>query len=116
MSVFRVVASPIVSWLALVAMAGACLIAMAGAVETVRLGGAAAALAALYGVPGVLVPLAPLLVAVAVGLAAARMDARGERLALEAAGVSPSRTVMTVSAIAFSFGLAAWVAHQHVVA
>lgn len=65
--------------------------------------------------PGLLLPLLPALCALAAGLAAARMAARGERRALELAGHAPARTALYGSCIGLAVGIAGAQVHDQVV-
>ena len=88
---------------------------VAAAVESGRLGPASALWVAVLSMPQVLVPLAPLVCAVGAGLAAARLDARGERVGLEAVGLGPLRTARSALLVGLVVGLGQWAAAGHLV-
>ncbi len=94
-------------WTALVTAAVIGLVAVATAVD------AGADASAWRRTPGVVVQLTPLIAALGAGLAAARMAARGERLALQAAGLAPARTGLATLAVGAALGLAGWMTHDH---
>lgn len=104
----RDVARQVAGWTAAVFLGSAGLVWMAGAVESARHGLLAALLGAALTVPGVLVPLSPLLTALGAALAAARMEARGERAALEACGLSPWRSGRSAAAVGLAVGALVW--------
>ena len=66
-------------------------------------------------VPGLLVVLLPLLCGLAAGLASARQLARGERRALELAGLAPWRVAAPGLLVGLLVGLSGFVVHDRVV-
>lgn len=66
-------------------------------------------------VPGLLLPLLPVLCALGAGVAAARQVARGERRALALAGHDPALPAGIGLAVALAFGVSGWVAHDRLV-
>ena len=110
----RLVGREVLSW-ALVAIAGGAGLAwMMGAVESVRWGARGMALAALR-TPEAIVPLTPLLVGLGAALAASRSHARGERVALEAAGWAPWRTGLSAAGVGLALGMGIWLASDQLV-
>lgn len=104
----RLIAVRVLGWSAVAAALVAGLAALAGAVEAARLGVEAAAMIALLQVPTALIMLAPILAALGASVAAARMAALGEELALACAGISPWRTGCVAAAVGLAMGLAQW--------
>lgn len=111
----RLVASEVVAWSLAVILLAAGLGWLTGAVETARRGVSVAVFASLLRVPGLLPPLSPLLLGVGAGLAAARMETRRERVALEAAGLSLSRTGLAAAAVGLAIGALVFAASNHLV-
>lgn len=83
---------------------------LAGLVEGARHGAEVALRLGLLEAPVVVLPLAPLAAAVGAGLAAARLQARGEAVALQAMGLSPVRTALIAAAVGLALGAAGVVA------
>lgn len=106
----RLVARAVARWLVLVVVAAAALAWLATAVEAGVGPGAALAGGALR-VPGLLVPLLPVLCALGAGLAAARLQARGERVALEASGRGPLATGRAALGVGLLAGILGWGVH-----
>ncbi len=104
----RLIAARVLGWSAVAAALVAGLAALAGAVEAARLGPAAAAALALTQVPAALILLMPILAALGAAVAAARMAALGEELALACGGISPWRTGAAAAGVGLLLGLAQW--------
>ncbi len=84
-------------WTLLTLAAAAALVSLASGVEAVARGADRVVLGGLAQVPEVLVPLSPILVLLGAALTAAWMDARGERTALQALGLGPARTGLSIA-------------------
>lgn len=110
----RLVAREVLSWALVTLAGGAGLAWLMGAVESVRLGAPGMALAALRA-PEAVVPLSPLLIGLGAALAASRLAARGEAVALEAAGWPPWRTALTAAGVGLALGALGWVASDGLV-
>jgi lipopolysaccharide export LptBFGC system permease protein LptF len=91
-------------WTLLTLAAAAGLVSLASGVEAVARGADQIVLAGLAQVPEVLVPLSPILVLLGAALTAAWMDARGERTALQALGLGPARTGVSIAIFATWIG------------
>jgi Lipopolysaccharide export system permease LptF/LptG len=102
------------AWIGLVVVLVAGLVMLATSVETASHGIASFWLGTLA-VPGLLVVLAPASVGMGVALGAARMDGRGERVALQACGLGPFQTALAAAILGTTLGIAALVAADHVV-
>ncbi len=100
------------SWTAVVLLGAAGLGWVTGAVERARLGSSGLLLSALE-VPVALVALAPLLAGLGAALAAARLEGRGERVALEGAGWAPARLGLAAAAVGALLGLLQWGVADH---
>jgi len=88
---------------------------LAGAVEGVRYGlGRAGTLATLEALP-LVVPLVPLACALGAGLAAARLRAHGEAVALEASGLAPARVALVAAVVGLGVGALGLLVHDAVV-
>jgi hypothetical protein len=101
-------------WCLVVLAAVSGMLVLATSVEGASRGSVALALGALS-LPGLLVLLAPALVGAGVALGAARMDSRGERVALEACGQGPLRTAPAAALLGLCFGVLALLAADHLV-
>ena len=86
-------------WTLLTVVAAAALVSLASGVEAVARGADDVILAGLAQVPEVLVPLSPVLVLLGAALTAAWMDSRGERTALQALGLGPARTGISIAIV-----------------
>lgn len=106
------VAREVGAWTAVVVFGALGLSWVTGAVESVRAGAVGLVLSALRA-PEALVLLTPLLAALGAGLAAARMEGRGERVALEGAGYSPARSGLAAAAVGLGLGLLQWGVADH---
>lgn len=108
-------AGRILGWMSLAVVLLLGLAGLAGVVEGVRWGtGTALRLAAFELLP-VVVPVLPVACAVGAGIAAARLHALGEAVALEAVGVAPARVAAVAGAAGLALGLLGLVAHQRLV-
>lgn len=110
----RLVGGEVLAWSAVTVVGCAGLAWLMGSVERVSAGGHALALAALR-VPEALIPLVPLLAGLGAALAASRLEARGERVALEASGWGPWRTGLPALAVGLALGLTAQLAADQLV-
>ncbi|MFT5679657.1 MAG: hypothetical protein ACI8RZ_000561 [Myxococcota bacterium] len=104
----RIIAARVLGWSTVAAALVAGLSALAGAVEAASLGPMAAAGLALTQVPAALTLLMPILAALGAAVAAARMAALGEELALACGGISPWRTGAAAAGVGLLLGLAQW--------
>ena len=86
-------------WTLLTVAAAAALVSLASGVEAVARGADSVVLGGLAQVPQVLVPLSPVLVLLGAALTAAWMDSRGERTALQALGLGPARTGVSIAIV-----------------
>jgi lipopolysaccharide export LptBFGC system permease protein LptF len=86
-------------WTFLTVVAAAALVSLASGVEAVARGADQVVLGGLAQVPEVLVPLSPVLVLLGAALTAAWMDSRGERTALQALGLGPTRTGISIAIV-----------------
>jgi hypothetical protein len=100
----RLVFRAVFGWTALVLLLALGLVTLTTAVETTA-SAPHALLAALLRGPGLLLPLLPAAVGLGAGLAAARMEARGERAALQASGLGPGRTGRAAAAAGLLWAL-----------
>ena len=109
--VFRVVGA----WTLLVLLLVSGLAWITTAVDAAGSGPARAGLVAALLTPGLVVRIMPLICALGAGLAAARMMARGERVALENAGLAPARTGGAALLVGLLCGGLGWGAHADLV-
>jgi lipopolysaccharide export LptBFGC system permease protein LptF len=109
----RLVLRTAFGWTSLVALALSALTWLSTSVEAVARGAGEVLLAGLAQVPTLLVLLSPLVVLLGTALAAAWMDARGERTALSAMGLGPVRTGLFALALGAAWGLLQLVAADH---
>jgi lipopolysaccharide export LptBFGC system permease protein LptF len=86
-------------WTFLTVVAAAALVSLASGVEAVARGADQIVLGGLAQVPEVLVPLSPVLALLGAALTAAWMDSRGERTALQALGLGPVRTGVSIAIV-----------------
>ena len=86
-------------WTFLTVVAAAALVSLASGVEAVARGADQVVLSGLAQVPEVLVPLSPILVLLGAALTAAWMESRGERTALQALGLGPTRTGISIAIV-----------------
>ncbi len=91
-------------WTFLTVVAAAALVSLASGVEAVARGADRVIVGGLAAVPEVLVPLSPVLVLLGAALTAAWMDARGERTALQALGLGPTRTGISIAIVGIWIG------------
>lgn len=108
----RMVAREVAAWTAVVVAGALGLAWVTGAVERLRAGSHAPLLAALRA-PEAVVLLTPLLAALGAALAAARLEARGERTALEGAGYPPWRSGLAAAGVGLGLGLLQWGVADH---
>ncbi len=106
------VAREVAAWTAVVVLGAFGLSWVTGAVESARSGLGGLLISALRA-PEALVALTPLLAALGAGLAAARLEARGERVALESAGWAPARGGLVAAGVGLALGLAQWALADH---
>jgi hypothetical protein len=105
MRAWWLVGGAVARWVALVIGGTSALAALAVVVEA----------GSSWRVPGLVVPLLPLLCALGAGLAAARLGAQGERLALESVGLSPVRTGLAALGVGLVVGGLGWLVHATLV-
>jgi hypothetical protein len=116
MRLARVVMGQALAWTGLVLVAASALAALATAVDGgAGLGAVGAFQVGVLRVPGLLLPLLPALCGLAGGAAAARQEARGERLALALAGRAPSRIAGLGLLVGLGVGGLGWAVHGQVV-
>ncbi len=111
----RLVFRTALDWTLLVLVAAAGLVALASGVEAVARGTGDLVAAALRPIPEVLVFLSPLVALLGAALAAAWMQSRGERTALESLGLGADRTGIPVAVLGALVGLVQLVAADRVV-
>ena len=109
MTALRWICLGLLGWIGLAALLLLGLAGLATAVEGAGLGPMAALIAGMRVAPGIVVPLAPLVAAIGVGIGASRMEARGERVALEAVGLGPWRTAPGAALAGLLFGMVVFV-------
>ncbi|MCK6502935.1 LptF/LptG family permease [Myxococcota bacterium] len=108
-------AARVLGWTALAVVLLMGMAAMAGVVEGVRWGTQAALRLATLELLPVVVPVLPVACAVGAGVAAARVAALGEAVALEAMGVPPWRPAAVAGAVGLLLGVLGHEVHQRVV-
>lgn len=105
----------LLGWVALAVLLLAGMAGLAGVVEGVRWGTATAVRLAALEVLPVVVPVLPVACAVGAGVAAARLHALGEAVALEAMGVPPVRVALVAGLVGLVVGLAGQLTHARLV-
>jgi lipopolysaccharide export LptBFGC system permease protein LptF len=93
-------------WTLLTVVAAAALVSLASGVEAVARGADQVVLGGMAQVPEILVPLSPVLALLGAALTAAWMDSRGERTALQALGLGPARTGISIAIVGAWIGFA----------